>query len=349
VAAPGIQYTWDYGSNPPRVVVIDSSYFPEGELIDLSFLYLDKASRNNPSQGVYSRVDVWCAGQRPKNAATTVALSNAITFQSSTSSTWYAGSFTRPDSSPPVAGNIFVPLPYGPVLTVPSTLVVGGTTYGLASATNPMGTTSGGVTYAYQIVHRAGAFGWSPYSDFGLEWQAGNYPGNGQALVLSEDYTYNDVPYSIQQSLENWRLAGTDVQAHQGVQAFLRFSLGIIYDLAVSQSVTQAAINTALSTYLSQLGFNSRVYPSSVLQVVENTPGVVASRFLVGSDYPGYNPATPSNYNVGIQQTYAGVVIKSFVDSGGNPVDIEFGDDTIPTFGDTQLVTKAANTMGSFA
>lgn len=349
VAAPGIQYTWDYQANPPRVVVIDSSYFPEGELIDVSFLYMDKASRNNPAQGIYSRVDIWCAGQRARNASTTVKFSNSVLFQSSPSSTWYAGSFARPDSSAPAAGNIFLPLPYGPILTVPATMVINGITYGLASITNPMGTTSGGVTYAYQIVHRSGAFGWSPYSDFGLEWNAANTPPNGTAIVLSEDYTYNDVPYAIQNTLENWRLAGTDVQAHQGVQAFLRFNLAIIYDPAVSQSVTQQAINTALANYLAQLGFNVRLYPSSVLQVVENTPGVIASRFLTAADYSGWSPAAPNNFNVGIQQIFDGLAIKSFVDSGGNPTDIEFGDDTVPTFGDTVLATKAGNTMGSFA
>ena len=349
VAAPGIQYTWDSTDNPPRVVAIDRSYFPEGQLIDVSFLYMDKASRNSPAAGIYGRVDVWCAGQRPVSAAATVKFSTSVTFQASTSSTWWTGNFARPDGSQPAAGNAFVALPYGPILTVPPTLVLNGVTYGLASAQNPLGTISGGVSYAYQIVHRTGAYGWSPYSDFGLEWFAAAEPGVGTAIVISEDYTYNDVPYAVQQQLENWRLAGQDVQAHQGILAYLQFSLAVIYDPSVSQSVTRASISTALSTYLSQLGFNSRVYPSSVLRVVENTPGVTASRFLTGADYPGYNGAAPNAYNVGIQQVFDGVVTASYVDSAGDPVDIEFGDDSIPAFGGTVVVAKAGNTFGAFA
>jgi hypothetical protein len=310
---------------------------------------MDKSSRNSPSAGIYSRVDLWCAGQRPAAAAVTVKFTNSVLFSSSSASNWYTQLFARPDGSHPVNGNVFIALPYGPVLTLPPTMVVNGITYGQATPANPLGTTSGGVSYAYQIVHRTGAWGWSPYSDFGLEWVSSMLPPNGVPVVISAGYTYNDIPLAIQQNLESWRLAGTDVWAHQGVQVALQFSLAVIYDPAVSQAVTQAALSAALSSYLSQLGFNSRVYPSSVLQVAESTPGVIASRFLVGADYPGYNPASPNNYNTAIQAVYGGVVTATYADSAGNPVDIEFGDDTIPVFGGLVLVAKAGNTMGSFA
>lgn len=349
VAAPGLQYTWNSASNPPKVVVIDGGYFPAGELIDVSFLYMDQFSRNSPAAGVYNRVDVWCAGQRPKPAAATVGFTTATPFSASSASTWYTGNFVNPDGTPPAAGNYFIALPFGPILTVPPTMVVNGVTYGQASPTNPLGTTSGGVQYAYQIVHRNGAYGWSPYSDFGLEWQASMAPVAGTPIVVSQGYTYNDVVYAVQGNLENWRLAGTDVWAHQGIQVFLQFSLAIIYDSAISQSVTKAAINTALQAYLAQLGFNSRIYPSSILRAVEDTPGVIASRFLTGADYSGWSPAAPNNFNVGIQAVYNGIVVQSYVDSGGNPVDIELGAAQLPSFGGAVLVTKAGNTMGAFA
>lgn len=348
IAAPGIQYTWNFQTSPPTVQAIDRSYFPEGQLIDVSYLFIDTASRNSPAQGIYNRIDVWCAGSRAQAAAASVKFATTTAFASSSGSNWYTKLFTRPDGTMPAAGNIFVALPYGPIITVPPTMVINGTTYGLASPANPLGTVAGGVTYAYQIVHRTGAYGWSPYSDFGLEWSAGNTPPAGSVLVLSEDYTYNDVPYAIQQQLENWRLAGTDVQAHQGVEVELQFSLAIIYDPATSQPVTQAAINTALSSYLAQLGFDSRLYPSSVLQIVEGVPGVTACRFLTGADYPTWGISAANSYNVGIQAVSGGLVTKSYVDSQGNPVDIEFGASQVPSFGNTVLVTKAGNTMGSF-
>jgi uncharacterized phage protein gp47/JayE len=349
VAAPGTQYTWNFGSNPPSVSVIDASYFPNGELVDLSFLYMDAYSRNSPASGVYGRVDVWCAGTRPAAATTTVNYTSATVFSATTTSNWYTGSFVRPDGTSPAAGNIFLALPWGPIITVPPVMVVNGVTYGLATQDFPMGTVSGGVTYAYQVVHRGGAFGWSPYSDFGLEWNAAFQPAAHSPVTLSEDYTYNSVPAAIQASLESWRLAGQDVLAHQGISVSLQFSLAVIFDPSVTQSVTATAISTSLQTYLSQLGFNSRIYPSSVIQAVEGTPGVIASRFLTGADYSTWSFAHASNFNVGIQQVYQGIVTNSFVDNGGNPVDITLGAAQLPTFGGTVILPKAGNTMGSFA
>jgi len=349
VAAPGTQYIWDYTADPPSISVIDASYFPNSELVDLSFLYMDTYSRNSAAAGIYSRVDVWCAGSRPAAASATVNYHNATTFSSTTTSNWYTGDFVRPDGTAPATGNVFVALPWGPIVTLPPVLVVDGVTYGLATPVYPLGSVSGGVTYAYQIVHRTGAFGWSPYSDFGLEWDAAYQPPAGAAITLSEDYTYNNVPTAIQANLENWRLAGQDVLAHQGIPVSLQFSLAVIFDPSVTQSVAQTSINTSLQTYLSQLGFNSRIYPSSVIQAVESTPGVIASRFLTGADYPAWNPAAPNNFNVGIQQVYEGVVAQSYVDSGGNPVDVALGAAQLPTFGGAVVVPKAGNTMGPFS
>jgi hypothetical protein len=349
VAAPGTQYTWNYTADPPGFSVIDTSYFPDGEVVDLSFPYMDAYSRNSAANGIFSRVDVWCAGSRPTACAATVNYQNTVTFSSTTTSNWYTGDFVRPDGTAPAAGNVFVALPFGPILTVDGVLVVDGVTYGLASSTYPLGSESGGVTYAYQVVHRTGAFGWSPYSDFGLEWDASFQPPTGLPITLSEDYTYNNVPSAIQANLENWRLAGQDVQAHQGIQVALQFSLAVIFDPSVTQSVTQTAIQNSLQAYLSQLGFNSRIYPSSVIQAVEATPGVTASRFLTGADYSGWSYASANDFGVGIQQVYDGVVTQSFVDSSGNPVDVVLGAAQLPAFGSVVIQARAGNTMGSFA
>lgn len=349
VAAPGVQYTWNTSVNPPQVVVIDSSYFPQGQLIDLSFVYIDVASRNSNTLGIYNRTDVWCQGTRAVTASQTISYTPAISFSSSGSSTYFTGSFTRPDGTSPAAGNIFVPLAFGPIITVPPVLIIGNIAYGLATAANPIGTASAGVNYAYQIVHRLGAFGWSPYSDFGLEWAAGMQPASGSVISIGTGYTFNQVPTSIQKNLENWKLAGTDVLAHQGVTVSLQFSLAIIYDPTVTQSVTVAAVNTALSNYLNALGFNATIYPGSILNIVENTPGVISARYLTGADYPSYIPTSPNSFNVGIQTLVNGVVVNSYVNSLGDPVNIFLGDDTYPSFGATVQVAKAANTFGGFA
>lgn len=348
VAVPGLQYLWNSSVNPPQIQVLDSSYFPNGQIVTLQFNYIDVWSRNNPAQSILNRVDVWCAGVNAVQAAQTVPWRSSLVF--GTSGAYNVASYVRPDGTQPAPGNIFIPLAFVPILTIDSVISVGGINYGLATPQFPLGTIANGISYAYQIVHENDAFGWGPFSNAGLEWVASMAPAAGSVLTISEDYTWNNVPALVQQDLENWRLASTDVLAHQAIQVFLQFSLAVIFDPNTAQATTTAAIRTALSSWLTGLGFSATIYPSSVIQQVENTPGVTACRFITGSDIPGWNGSNPNAFSVGIQQiNNASVVVKSFVDSGGNPQDIILGASQIPAFGAMNITAKAPNSFGSFA
>ena len=348
VAAPGVQYTWNYNSIPPTITVIDTSYFPNGTVVEASYIYLDEASRNVPASGIFNRVDVYCAGQDPQPESQTLEFNAALAFSSSSAGTFWTGNFINPDGTPPTAGNIFIPLAFGPILTLPPTITIGAVIYGLASAANPMGSQSGNISYAYQIVQQVGAFGGSPYSYFGLEWQGSMAPANGSVIVLSQDYTYNALPSEIQQDLSNWGLAGTDVLAHQANTLYLQFSLAVVYSTSATVATTQAAIQSALQNYLSLLAFNAFIYPSSVIAIVEAVSGVTACRFLEAVDYSSWNPSFPNNFAVGIQQLVNGVVVNSYVNSLGQPLTVQTDDATVPAFGNVVLVTKALNTLGAF-
>jgi hypothetical protein len=259
--------------------------------------------------------------------------------------------FTRPNGTAPTASNVFIPLAYGPILTVSPTVTIGSTTYGLATAANPMGTVSGGVTYAYQIVHDKTSNGWTPQSLFGLEWSAANLPPNNSVFTLGIDggYTYNEVPTSIQKEIDSWRLAGTDVRAHQATSALLQFSFAIMYDRLSYPPQVNQSINAALSDWLNSLGLSATVQVSDVLQVVHNVPGVDNVRFLNGTDYPGFTVGTANNYAVGIQRlTTAGTVQASLVDSTGRPKDWNFTDSEIPQFGGCIFAQKAQNSFGAY-
>jgi uncharacterized phage protein gp47/JayE len=349
VAVPGLQYTWNYSVIPPVVQVVDASYFPPGAIVELKYSYLDTWSRNIPASGILNRVDVWCAGVNAIAAAQTIPWSVARSFSTAPTSPYYTGNYVRPDSTPPAAGNIFLPLAFVPILTMDPIISVGSANYGLASAAHPLGTVANGVNYAYQIVHENDAFGWGPFSNAGLEWAASMAPPAGSVIAVGEDYTYNNVPALIQRDLDNWRLAATDVMAHQALTVLLQISVAVIFDPSTAQSTTVAAIQTALAAWLTGLGFNATVYPSSVIQQIENTPGVTACRFLAAGDVPGWNPATPNAFNVGIQQVNnLGHVITSYVDANGNPLDIILGASQIPAFGALVIVPKAANSFGAF-
>lgn len=333
---------------PPTVTVNDSTAIPDGTIADLEFQYTPTSCRSDPANAILNRVDIWCAGSRAVAAQQSVVFQNTKTFGSLTYPT---ANFINPDGSMPTSGNVFIPLAFGPVLTVSPTVTIGSTTYGLATAAHPMGTTSGDVTYAYQIVHDNTANGWTPQSLFGLEWDAGSLPPNNSVFTLGVDgsYTYNQVPTSVQNEVESWRLAGTDVRAHQATSVLLRFSLALMYERLSYPPQVNQSIDAALSSWLNSLGLNSVVQVSDVIDVVHNVPGVDNVRFLNGSDYPGFTVGAANSYEVGIQHlTSEGSVQTSYVDSSGRPKDIRFKDSEIPQFGGCVFVQKASNSFGSY-
>jgi uncharacterized phage protein gp47/JayE len=343
MALPAVHYTWDTGSNPPRIVITDTAGYPDGTLLDLDFAYVPKASRNDPSNNITNRVDVWCAGNRPISAAQTIVFRNTLGFSASSSSLYYNVNYLRPNGTNPTVGNIFVPLAWGPIITVPNQITIAGTVYGLADATHPLGTVSGTITYAYQIVHESTAFGWSPTSRFGLEWDAAHQPTANSVFSITDGYTYNDVPSAIQKEIDRWRLVGVDAKAHQARDIFLKFNLAVIYDYKIDQGVTSQAIDSAISNFLGSLGFDAVVQASDILQVVHNVPGVDAVRFLYGADIAGYVSGTPNLFTVGIQQIVNGAVTQSYVDTNGRAKDVILGDDQVPAFGASVQIAKAQN------
>jgi hypothetical protein len=333
---------------PPTVTVTNATAIPNGTIADLEYQYTPTASRSNPSTGIVNRIDVWCAGSRAVSAQQSMIFQNTKTFGSSA---YPLANYVRPDGSHPANGNVFLPLAFGPILTISPTIQVGSTTYGLATPTNPLGTVTGGVTYAYQIVHDNTTFGWTPSSNFGLEWNAANVPANNSVFTVGSDgaYTYNEVPLSVQREIDSWRLAGTDVQAHQASAVLLRFSLAVMYDRISYPPQVNQAMDAALSGWLNNLGLNSIVQVSDVLQVLHNVPGVDNVRFLNGSDWPGWTSGTTNSYQVGIQQlSSTGTVISSYVDTTGRPKDVLFTDSQVPQFGASLYQQKAQNSFGSY-
>lgn len=348
VFVPGHDYTFN-ATIPPTVTVNSSSAIPDGTIADLEYQYTPVASRSDPANAIVNRIDVWCAGSRAVSAQQSMVFRNTKVF--ATSGVYDLDNFVRPDGTHPANANVFLPLAFGPILTVSPTVVIGSTTYGLATAAHPLGTTSGGVTYAYQIVHDNTAFGWTPSSLFGLEWDAASLPPNNSVFTLGADgaYTYNEVPLSVQREVDSWRLAGTDAQAHQATSMRLRFSLAVMYDRIVYPAQVNQSMDASLSSWLNGLGLNSVVQVSDVLQVLHNVPGVDNVRFLNGSDWPGWTSGTSNSYQVGIQLlSSTGTVLESYVDSTGRPTDIVFTDSQVPQFGASLYQQRAQNRFGQY-
>lgn len=348
-------YTW-IPSSPPAIAGLSASFPAAGELLTVEYQYLPVVSRNDPANNITNRVDVFVGGTRAQSAQTALVFKQSKVFQTVSTVDLYTGAWLRADQTRPVASNVFVPLPFGPIVTVPTTLSVAGTTYGLASTAHPLGTVASGVTYAYTIVHEDTVEGWTPTSRFGLEWHHSYLPADNSPVSVggNGDYTYNEVPSSVQDAVNRWRLTGIDAKVHQAKQRWLRFSLGVMYTVSSTGSVdsVQDAIRSALSDYLNRMDFNSNVQISDVLAVIHQVPGVDNCRLLNGADVIGYSSANPNASVVGVQQIApnsapTSAALSSYVDAPtGRAKDIYFRDDELPVLGGVVFKTLARNSFG---
>lgn len=332
---PGVHYSLT-PSNPTTgadatvvLASLNSTTMPDG-FYDLVFDYVPKASRNDPANTrfgggpVGNRVDVWHNGQKPDDASQSVVFSTGQRFTATSSSQFYNARFVQsnPAALTPPVNNVFVPLAYGPIISVPDTIAVGGTTY------------TEGVDYF--IVHRNDCFGYTPNSLFGLSWNPARMPANG--AVFSVKYTYDRLPRDVQDAIGSWRLVGTDARAHAGKQMPLRFHFAIVYDRRFDPTAVNTSINSALSSWLGMLGFGASVQVSDIIQVVHNVPGVDNMRFLNSTD-------DSSSYGIAQMSPWSANAQVGLFVSGGRAKDVIFPDDTYPVLHSTRIIAKGANTF----
>jgi hypothetical protein len=331
---PGVHYAFS-ATNPTNradasatLSSLSASAMPDG-LYDLDFEYVPQASRNDPGNtrfalgGVNNRVDVWVDGQIITNATQSVVFSDVKKFAATGTYTNTRFSQDSDVTPNPLVNNIFIPLAFGPVLTVPDQMTIAGVTY--VEGTD------------YWIVHQNDCFGYTAQSLFGLAWTAARRPANN--TVFSITYTYNKVARALQDNIAQWRLVGTDAKIHCGKVIPLRFNLAVMYDVRYDPSVVKTQMDQALADWLGGLGFEAQLQVSDVLQVAHNTPGVDNVRFLNTTD-------SATNYSIQRMSQFATNTILQTYATGGRATDLQFADDQYPVFHSTVVSQRAANTFG---
>lgn len=359
-----VDYTWDVSTNPPRIVFnpsvttydtgeVDSGGNPiraslENALLDLDFEYTPVASRNDPDgtrfgTSVMSKVDVYVAGQRARAATQSAVFRSTITFSSDPGATYAAAKFVRLDGTRPTAGAIFIPLAFGPIISVPDTLSIGGDTYGR------VGGPTSGVTYpnSYRVVHDDTPNGYTATSRFGLEFVNANLPANNTVFTIGANgtYLYDEVPRSVQAQVDRWRLVGVDAKVHSARQIALRVSVAIMYDRSASRDATNDAIDRAVAAYLARVGLGGVVQVSDIENAIHNVAGVDNVRVIGTDDHPTWTGGTSNSFDLGIQRVVGGNVVQTYVTTGGRLRDVVFGDAEVPVLHSVVKVAKAQNTF----
>jgi uncharacterized phage protein gp47/JayE len=303
---------------------------PDG-LYDLDFEYTPQASRNDPGNTRFNRgstnnrVDIYVNGQQIVAATQSVVFSNALKFNTTVGDPYYNGYWEASNATAlvPTTNMIYVPLSFGPILSVPATMSIASTTYNYGTD--------------YWIVRRNDAFGLAPNSGYGLVWNLTRIPANGSAFSIT--YNYNKVARNVQDATDLWRLVGTDAKVHTGKQVQVRFNFAIVYDRRYDSTAVKTNIDVALAALLTGIGFSSQLQVSDVLQTVHNVPGVDNVRFLTSTD-------DGTNYAMQRMSNYDPTVLQNTYATGGRAIDVVFSDAHYPTFLSSRVVIKANNTFG---
>lgn len=319
ILTQGVHYDVDLSGNVPKIVSADLEI---GGIYDLEFEYTSSASRNDPGLGISNRVDVWTNGEKIVQAGESFNFSDAKTFTSLAGDALNVANFIRLNTSnaQPSLGSVFSQLSYGPIHSFPDVIDVAGVEY------------REGVDF--YIVHDDTAFGYGPTSRFGMEWVSGKpRPTNGTGVGLS--YFYNRTPRDVEARIRRWRLVSTDARAHAAKTARLVLHLAVMYSPGSSQTMVNAEIFAALSSFMAAKGFASVVQVADVLHAVNSVSGVDAARFTNSTDGTPY----------GIQEvTATGIEIKNW-NVGGQPVDVRLRDDQIPAIFDVKFYPRAQNSI----
>lgn len=350
IFTPGTQFTIASSGldSAPVVTSLDPTNVPDG-VYDLQYNYLPTSSRNDPANKITNRVDVFCNGTRTIEATQVTSFSEALVFNTTPTDPTYRLNFQRDDGTTPVNGNYFIPFAFSPVNdpALSNQIIIGSNTYVLGTD--------------FWLVNDITAFGLGPLSKSGVEWKSaangsGDVPTVGAQMNL--DYSFNQIPQSVQTAIQNWRLVTTDVMVHQAKQLNLNVYLGIILQGAsFSPSSILSQISTAIEAYLASVSFAGVVQVSQIIAVVQAISGVVAVRLLTSADSSqvlyGTGPLNGGNAsaNYAIQSMNdVDAVIETFTTTAGGisrAADVLLTQDTLANLNDVYFSLMAQNTFGS--
>lgn len=336
VLTEGIHFTFDNTATPPKITGI-GTHLEEGRVYDLEFEYVPSASRNDPRIGITNRVDIWVSGVSPQQA-TEVTYFRGTPFTTAAGHPLHFGRFVRMEDdgmTPPVAGNVFVQLAWGPIIDFPQTLTVNETVY-------VRGTD-------YWVVHDDTGDGYSPTSAFGLEWLASNTPTVNSQILLSDSqsYFYNRTPADVEGRARKWKLVTTDLKVHAAKQVRLALNFAIMYSPSYERGAVLAELDRTMATWVNSLGFRSVVQGSDILAVAHSVPGVDNIRFLNSLETSTFE-ATPPFDHWGIERVSSSGGHLSHYSYGSSPArarDIVLAENEVPVLFDIRCVTKAQNTF----
>jgi hypothetical protein len=260
-----------------------------GKVVKFEHSYMSESSRNDYANGILNCVDVFINGTNYQLADAVLPLPTITDqFVNDPANVRHYNNYRRDSKAEtrPVIGNLFQPLFWQPVASLPDTITIGanvfdkGIHYWLVEDISELGGT----------VRARNGFEWNPNIPGRLPADAAAGPYTGQTLleiavdeeeldeltriVEVEGYSYNRNVIDLQSSLEADKQVTSDVLAHAANRRYFKVDVAIMYASGAPVDTTNQNISRALSSYFNGLYFGSYIQLSDVLQVIHSVGGV---------------------------------------------------------------------------
>lgn len=277
---PTYDYTLSSGAPPPVFTYESSGALSVGQIVNVEFQYTTECSRNDPTNGITNKVDVFVDGSSPF-AVTETCVVSSTTLSGSSSNVLYTGNFQRVGATgSPSDTNRFMRLGSTPIIpsAFPATITVGATVYSQ--------------NVNYYLLQGITTLQGSQQEVAGIEWLSSG-PSNGTQLTLN--YSYNQVPQLLDAVMTGSKQICTDVLNHVADYQYITTCLTVEYGNNYAVATTNSAIINRLQIFYQTLGFGTPVIFSQLEAAIQQVLGVNAVHVTTEAE-------NGSNYGV---QVYA--------------------------------------------
>jgi hypothetical protein len=324
----GVHYIFDATQNPPTVTSVDSEAMPNG-VYDLTFSYEPNASRNDITNGITNRVDVYVSGEQILEGNDVRLFQTDKVFTNTTTDALYRQKFRREDGSVPVAGNYFVQYGFTPVVNpaLGGFLTIGATTYTLGV----------NAFLANDITNEGLSFRSLSGIELVSEANGGPAAPTDQSVFVTS-YAFNNVPRAVAEAIEQWRLLTQDIVVHAAKPIWLDLYFAVILEPGFSESGVRNELANNLERFIAQTGFATVLQTSDILSIASRTQGVDAIRFLTAGD----NAVFYGIQRVANDRT---TVLRVYADGNGRALDVISDDDELPLLNSITVDVRANNTF----
>lgn len=316
---PANDYVVNTSANPATITPSNPELTPANTFAFFEHQYTSKFSRNDPVNGITNKVDIFMDGVQAIGVTDTI-----VTPANTVNLTYGAGGgindasrFVRSDGlAMPTSGtHRIIRLSSTPVVTFPSSILVGSTTFTLG--TDYVGikdnTLMAGTERAYDGILFIGA----------------TNPNAGVSTQIT--YSYNRLPEVLNSLAKSSKQITTDVLVHAARVRYLQVNLVLVYDNNIATGNVESIINTELSNFMNTMTFGEWVQFSDIVNVIHNIRGVD---------------------NVRLARTTDGVPASILSKVGPNTIasyntDFKLDDNEVPSLHSVNIIRRSANTFGA--